>query len=193
MLENELSIIWQQSAKTDVVKLNPSELLADLDSQLKKIDKSVQKRDKREVIAAVIVILLFGSGALFFTGIITKIGLLVCALYGVLVIFVLGNIKKHKPCSYTLPVRDYLVKHRDYLVKERNLLKNVIYWYLLPPFIGEVLFFIGLKMDPFLLLISILIVFSINAYVYFLNKVGVKKVFDPLIRQIDQAINEFKA
>lgn len=191
MLENELTAIWQQSAKTEVVKFNPSELLADLDSQLRNFDKCLKKRDRREVIAAAIVILIFGAGAILFTGIISKIGLLLCALYGVMIIYVLRNVKKHKPNSYTLPVKDYLVKHREYLVKERNLLKNVIYWYLLPPFIGEVLFFIGQNMGTISLIISILIVFGINAYIYFLNKVGVKKVFDPLVLQIDKTINDF--
>jgi len=191
MLENELALIWQQSAKTEVVKFNPSELIADLDSQLKNFDKCLKKRDKREVIAAAIVILIFGTCAILFTGIISKIGLLLCALYGVMVIYVLHNVKKHKPDSYDLSVKDYLVKHREYLVKERNLLKNVIYWYLLPPFIGEVLFFIGQNMGSVLLIIFILIVLGINTYIYFLNKVGVKKVFDPLILQIDKTIADF--
>jgi hypothetical protein len=191
MFENELTEIWKQSAKTEVGKFNQSEILANLDSQLRNFDKCLKKRNRREVIAAAIVILIFGIGAILFTGIISKIGLLLCALYGVLVIYVLRNVKKHKPASYALPVKDYLVQHRDYLVKERNLLKNVIYWYLLPPFIGEVLFFIGQNMGTITLIISILIVFSINAYIYFLNKVGVKKVFDPLILKISKTINDF--
>jgi len=180
MLENELTLIWQQSAKAEVVKLNASDLILELDLQLKSLDKGLKKRDKREIIAAAIVIVIFGTGTIFFTGIISKIGLLLCALYGIIVIFVLRNVKKHKPDIYSLPVKDYLVNHREYLVKERNLLKNVIYWYLLPPFIGEVVFFIGQNMGTISLIISIIIVFSINAYIYFLNKVGVRKVFDPI-------------
>lgn len=190
MFENELTEIWKQSAKPEVGKFNPSELLANLDSQLKNFDKCLKNRDRREVFAAAIIILIFSIGAILFTGIISKIGLILCALYGIIVIYVLRNVKKHKPANFTLPVKDYLVKHRDYLVKERNLLKNVIYWYLLPPFIGEVLFFVGQNMSTTTLIISILIVFSINAYIYFLNKVGVKKVFDPLILKINKTIND---
>jgi xanthine/uracil permease len=191
MLENELSTIWLQSAAKEAVKFNQSELLADLNSQLKNFDKCLKKRDKREIIAASIVILIFCTGTILFTGIISKIGMLLCTLYGVVVIYVLRNVKKHKPVSYDQPVKDYLVMHREYLVKERNLLKNVIYWYLLPPFIGEVLFFIGQNMGTITLIISILIVFGINTYIYFLNKAGVKKVFDPLLLQIDKTIADF--
>jgi hypothetical protein len=191
MLENELSTIWLQSAAKEAVKFNQSELLADLNSQLKNFDKCLKKRDKREIIAASIVILIFCTGTILFTGIISKIGMLLCTLYGVVVIYVLRNVKKHNPVSYDQPVKDYLVMHREYLVKERNLLKNVIYWYLLPPFIGEVLFFIGQNMGTITLIISILIVFGINTYIYFLNKAGVKKVFDPLLLQIDKTIADF--
>ena len=192
MLENELALIWQQSAKTEVVKFNPSELIADLDSQLKNFDKCLKKRDKREVIAAAIVILIFGTCAILFTGIISKIGLLLCALYGVMVIYVLHNVKKHKPDSYDLSVKDYLVKHREYLVKERNLLKNVIYWYLLPPFVSCVIFFSGLKMETVHLVISVMIVFVMYTWIYFLNKAGVKNTFDPLISRIDKAIDNIE-
>ena len=193
MLDNYLNLIWQQSANKEVVKFEPSELLNDLDSQLINFDKCLKKRDRREVIAAAIVILAFGTGAILFTGIISKIGLSIGVLYGILVIFVLHNVKKHKPDNYSLPVKDYLVKHRDYLVRERRLLNNVIYWYLLPPFISEVLFFVGQNRGIALLIISILFVFIVNACIYFLNKVAVKKVFDPLIHQIDKTIDDFKA
>jgi hypothetical protein len=114
-------------------------------------------------------------------------------LYGILVIFVLNNVKKYKPDNYTLPVKEYLIKHRDYLVRERGLLRNVVYWYLLPIFISEVLFFIGQYRSLVVLISSILFVFIVNAAIYFINKVAVKKVFDPLIHQIDKAIDDFKA
>jgi len=192
MSDNDLNIIWQQSANKEVVKFEPSELLTDLNSQLINFDKCLKKRDRREIIAAAFVILTFGTGAIFFTGIISKIGLSIGVLYGILVIFVLQNVKKHKPDNYSLPVKEYLVKHRDYLVRERGLLRNVVYWYLLPPFISEILFFVGQYRSPAVLIISILFVFIVNAAIYFINKVAVKKVFDPLIHQIDKAIDDFK-
>ena len=192
MVENELSKIWQNSTGAEAINFNNAELFADLDLQLKNFDHTLKNRDKREVIAAVIVILLFGTGTLFFSGIISRIGLIFGALYGILVIYVLHIVKKQKPEYYTLPVKEYLIQHREYLVKERNLLKNVIYWYLLPPFISSVLFFVGQNMGAVMLIISILIAFWINVYIYFLNKAAVKKVFDPLINQMDQTINNLE-
>jgi len=192
MLENELEIIWKNSTKAEVVKIDKPEFLTDIDLQLKYFDKNIKKRDRREYIAAAIVTLTFGTGFFFFTGILSKLGLLLGALYGILVIIVLQNAKKQKPDNYSLPIKEYLVQHRKYLVKERNLLKNVIYWYILPPFIGSVLFCIGQYTGVIQFIISITIVSGINVYIYFLNKAAVRKVFDPLIKKIDKTIEDLE-
>jgi hypothetical protein len=191
MLDNELERIWQNS-KVEIVKIDMSKLLIDLEAQLKSFDRSIKNRNRREIVAAVIVIIVFGTGAVFFTGILSKIGLLVGVLYGVLVIYVLRNVKKHKPSNYSLPTKDYLIKHRQYLVEERSLLDYVIYWYLFPPFISSVLFLIGQNMSITRLIISVLIAFGICAHVYFLNKAGVRKSFDPLIKKINETINDIE-
>lgn len=190
MLENELEIIWQNSTKVEVVKFNKSKLLIDLDSQLKSFDRSLKKRDRREIIAAALVILIFGTGAFFFTNILSRLGMVLGALYGGLVIYVFKNVKKHRPTNNALPIKDYLVEYRQYLAKERNLIANVIYWYLLPPFIACLLFFIGQNMSITQLAVYMLIIFCIYAFIFFLNKLGVNKSFDPLIKKLDEAIND---
>ncbi|MCK9423096.1 MAG: hypothetical protein M0Q38_10900 [Bacteroidales bacterium] len=192
MLNDELENIWQKYTKAEVVNFNRSELLIDLKSQLKRFDRMLKNRDRREIIAGAMVILLSGAGAFFFTEILSRIGLVLGVLYGFLVIYMLTNVKKHKPDNYALPIKDYLVKYRMYLVKERNLLDNVIYWYLLPPFISSVLFFIGQHTGIILLTILIIFVFGLYTFIYFLNKSGVKKSFDPLIKKLDETINDFE-
>jgi len=192
MTDDELSMIWQKSAGTEVISFNKPALIADLNSQLDDFEKCLNKRDRREIIGSAIVIFLFGTGALFVTSILAKTGLVLGALYGILVILVLRYVKKQKPENDSLPVGDYLVKHRQYLVKQRNLLKNVIYWYLLPPFVSCVIFFAGLKMETVHLVISVMIVFVMYSWIYFLNKAGVKNTFDPLISRIDKAIDNIE-
>lgn len=192
MLNDELERIWQNSTKAESVKFDKTEFLIDLNLQLKRFDRILKNRDRREIIAAAIVILIFGTGAFFFTEILSRIGMVLGALYGVLVIYVFKNVKKHRPTSYALPIKDYLVEYRQYLAKERNLLANVIYWYLLPPFIACLLFFIGQNMSITQLAVYMLIIFCIYAFIFFLNKLGVKKSFGPLIKKLDEAINDIE-
>jgi len=192
MLNDELERIWQYSTKAESVKFNKTEFLTDLNMQLKRFDRILKNRDRREIIAAGLVILIFGSGAFFFTGILSKIGMVLGALYGVLVIYVFKNVKKHRPTNSALPIKDYLVEYRQYLAKERNLLANVIYWYLLPPFIACLLFFIGQNMSITQLAVYMLIIFCLYAFIFFLNKLGVKKSFEPLIKKLDDAIDDIE-
>lgn len=192
MLENELERIWQNSTKEEVVKFNKSKLIIELDSQLKSFDRSIKNRDRREIIAAAIIIPIFGIGALFLPGILLKIGSMFIASFGILVIYMLRRVKKYKADNFSLPVKEYLLKHRQYLIKERNLLNNVLYWYILPPLIGVILFFIGCKLKGYILIILILIVFAFNAFAYFINKMTVKKDFDLLIKRIDLSIHDLE-
>jgi uncharacterized membrane protein len=192
MLENELERIWQNSTKEEVVKFNKSKLIIDLDSQLKSFDRNIKNRDRREIIAAVIIIPAFGIGAFLCPGILTKIGLSMVVLFGILVIYMLRSVRKYKADNFSLPIKEYLLKHRQYLIKERNLLDNVLYWYILPPFIGVILFFIGCKLESYKLIILILIVIAFNAFAYYINKMTVKKDFDPLIKRIDLSIYDLE-
>jgi Ca2+/Na+ antiporter len=192
-MENEIDSIWLSRAKEEVVKIDTTKLLSELDSQLKCFDRNIKKRNLREYIAATIVILVFGTGAFLIPVLLSKIGLTIVALYGIMVVLVLRNANKYKPDNYSLPTSEYLVKHREYLVKERNLLKNVIFWYILPPFVGCVIFIIGQNRTFPQMIISILIIFGINAFIYMLNKYAVKKYFNPLVKKMDDAINEFNS
>lgn len=193
MQYDELQKIWHNCTKAEGVNFDKSKLLIDLNSQLRSIDRIIKNRDRREIIAAAIVILAFGTGAFYYTALLSRVGMILGSLYGVLVIVMLKNVKKYKPTNYALPIKDYLIKYRKYMAKERSLLDNVIYWYLLPPFISSVLFFIGQNIGITLIIILALFIFGLYTILYFLNKRGVKKTFDPLIKKLDETINDIES
>jgi hypothetical protein len=193
MLDNELRHIWQSSNKKELIKFNKSELLTDLDSKLESFDKSLKNRDRREIIASIIIILFFGTAIFFIPQTLSRIALLIIVLYGILVIYILKNVRKYRVNNYFLPIKEYLIKHRQYLIKERSLLDNVLYWYILPPTVSAILFFIGRNIEGTRLVINILVVFIINLFIYFLNKRAVKKDFDPLIKKLDITIKNLEA
>ena len=192
MLNDELEQIWHDSAKAERVEIDRVRLLADLNGQLKRFDRVIRRRDVREIVAAVIVIVLFGVGTFYYTDILSRIGMILGVLYGILVIVVLKVAKRQKPIEFELPVKEYLVKYRDYLDKQKSLLKNIVYWYLLPPFVACLLFFIGQELSMVHLTINLVFILGLYTGVYFLNRNGVKKSYDPLLKQLGDTINDFE-
>ena len=59
MLEQELKNIWQNSPQKEIVKFEKSKLLIDLNYDLNKFEKSIKNRDRREIVAAIIVFIVF--------------------------------------------------------------------------------------------------------------------------------------
>jgi hypothetical protein len=202
MLENELNKIWQNSTPVELVKFNTSKLLIDLDSNLRSFNKSIKNRDKREIIAAIIVMPIFGAMIYFIPQIFLKMGILrgvfysagliLGILYGILVIYKLKSVRRLKVDDHSLSMKEYITKQREYLVEERNLLDNVLYWGLLPPVLCVVLIFTGLNMGNAKTGIIVLICILFSAFAYYLNKKTVKKDFNPLIGKLDVTLKEFE-
>lgn len=192
MLESELKKIWQGSSQEELIKFNKSKLLIELDLKLNYLDSKIKNRDRMEFITAYIVIAALGFGIYYFPGIISKLGLALTILYAITVIFMLKNVKKYKVENYSLPIKEYLNNHRKYLIKERNLIDNILYWYLLPPSICAIIFFIGLDLESTRFIINLIVILAINIFIYLLNKRAVKKDFDPIIKKLDIAINDLE-
>jgi phage-related minor tail protein len=190
MLNNEIEKIWQNSNKFEVVEFDKAELQGELNKNLQYFDRLVKRRNIRENIGAALVMILSGAGLFIFNSLLSQIGMIIGVLYGALVIIMLWKTKQKRPLAYGLPTIEFLKKYRDYLAGERNLASNVIYWYLAPPYIACLLFFIGEEISIIHLAINLLGILALYSFIFFRNKKGVKKTFNPLIEKVDQAISE---
>lgn len=72
-------------------------------------------------------------------------------------------------------------------------MNTVLYWYILPPFIGCVLFWAGKPMNKWMLGACILFALLVNVYILWLNKRAMKRNINPLIDQIDATLKELEA
>jgi hypothetical protein len=192
MFENELKTIWQNSSKEELMKFNTSKLLIELDSKLESFDRRIKIRDRNEIIAAAIIIPVFGIYFFYTPQLLAKIGLSMGVLFCILVMCVLTDVKKYRVMDYSLPIKEYLAKHRQYLVKQKSLLENVLYWYILPPTVSAMLFFIGKGFEISKLIMPIVMIVIINAFIYYINKRAVKEDIDPLIKKLDFTIKDFE-
>ncbi len=186
-MDDELERIWNSSRQKQLVSYHEPALFNELDSKLNEFEMVIKKRDRREITTASIFIPICSIAAFFTTGL-TQIGLILACFSCILIIYMLIRGRRHRVENYAVPVETYLIQHKQYLIKQRALLNNVLYWYILPIAISCVLFMVGLNPEKGLK-IPLVIVIPINILVYYLNKMAVKKVFDPLIEKISSAIN----
>lgn len=192
MLDEELKKIWKGTPHQELVKCNKAMLLTDLNTQLKYFNKSITNRNLREMVVAGLLMPIFAFIALVIPITLSKIGAIILALHGGLIIYLLRNVRKHQVQDLSLSLHDYLVQYKRYLLKEMLLLNNIVYWYLLPAAVGLLLFFYGIRPDiikTLQLFIGVLVVFFI---IYYLNKKAVKEDIKPLLQKLEESIQKFE-
>ncbi len=192
MIEDELIKIWQSSPNQERVKFEKSRLMIDVQTSVDRLHKAIKFRDLREIIAAMIVIPIFGLYAFIFPFILSKIASVLIILYAIFVIIRLRSAKKHKPGEFTETYLEYLLKTRDYIRIQKRLLETVLYWYILPGLTLVTMFTIGFfespKVSTGMFVFSFAFYFVVGVGLYLLNKRAVKKVIDPQLEKVEQLI-----
>jgi hypothetical protein len=182
MTDNELKALWNN----DVTSRDVSSLHIQVKREYKAFEQDINNRNRLEVIAGVMVILIFGTAAFFIKPMLAKIGALLSIPAACLIMYTLRNVKKYRPKD-ELPILEHLRQYRIYLNKEKQLLDNIVYWYLLPCAIPLVLFFIG--MERYLALV---VTIPFNMFIYRLNKKAVKTDILPKLAELDRYIAELE-
>lgn len=202
MLEQELKQIWKNSSQAEKIKFDISRLMMDLNGKLLSFEKKIRNRDLREIGAAILGILIFSYMAWVIPFVLTKLACVLTIFWLVYVIYRLRQVKKYKKdIEVSSSYIDQLKHQKEYFLKEAKLLDSVLYWYVLPPFLINVLFVSGLgspvelgeggRMFDFLpfdlgeKLRFLGLVAAFSVFVVWLNKKAVKKNFLPLISRIE--------
>ena len=217
MLEQELKEIWKNSSQTEKIKFETSRLLIELDAKMNRVEKVIRRRDINEISASIFGILLFGYFTYEIPFPLTKIACILSIFWFGYLIFKLGNNKsKKRPIDLALPIREQLDNQKGNMLKEAKLLDTVLYWYVLPPLIANVLFIWGFgdpeKHNWFPLIVEKLAsknmlhllpvslktkmayfsgILMLNAFIVWINKRAANKTFKPIIKDIEKMQNQF--
>jgi len=193
MTEEELKQIWQ-SANDKHEAINFQSLnLKDMNQQIKKFEKKIKTRNNREICAAIVVIAVFGYYALLIPSILGKLGAIWTIGYGIWVIYKLKKVEAKQPgFDMEQSIKQQLIEYQKYVKTEQRLLKNVLYWYLLPLLPGMVLFMLGVEKEWSSLLISSSIMLIIFLTVYLLNQEAADKEFTPLLADIEKTLQDLE-
>ncbi|MEX0287960.1 MAG: hypothetical protein AB3N14_02530 [Flavobacteriaceae bacterium] len=188
MMEDELITIWQSSPNEERLKFEKSRFIIDLQSSLDRLQRSWKYMEWRELIAALIVIPVFGYKAFTFPDLLAKLGAIWIVFATLYISFRLLRIRKYKPSAFTESYLDYLHKTKQYLEIQKKLLNSVMYWYFSPIAFGLLLLFINdyESVPKFLLNIGVLVIMGV--IVYYLNKRAAQKSIEPKLKKIDELI-----
>jgi hypothetical protein len=193
MLEEEIKKLWKNASAEELARFDKAAFMTNLDDKLQQTEAAIKKRDRLEIAVAIALVPVFGALAFVVPATLSKIGCVIIAAYCLLVIYKLRQVKKYKkPVNMGLPVREQLMSSRRYYEAERKLLDSVLWWYLLPPFVGIALFHGGISKSWTGFGIHMLIAFAVMAGIYALNKQAVKKEFNPLLEKIEKALAQLE-
>ena len=144
MIEKEIKNIWNNASKAEQIKLDLSKLLIEMNGRLKEVNQNIKKRDFREIVAALLGIPLHIYFFVLVPFPITRIGLVFIIAWFVFVIYKLKSTSK---LSHRIDLKDTYVnqlkQQKNYLKAQAKLLDTVLVWYLLPPFLGNVICILG--------------------------------------------------
>lgn len=189
MEDKHIQKIWKAGSASE--QTGEVKVLKELDGTIRKLEGGIKRRDRLEIIIALLAIPIFIYIFFINENSLTKLGSLIMIAYCLLVIYQLRNVKKHrKPFDPLSTIKNQLINMRHYLSKEKSLLDSVLYWYLLPPFIGIFLITIGNGNPIASISIQMSVIAILYYYIYRLNKKAVRNRFNPLIQDLDLAIQE---
>lgn len=191
-MEQDLKNIWKYATQEELVKLDQHNLIREMEIQHLRLEKGIRKRDKLEIGVAIILMPCFMAATFFLSSILSKVGafLMIPALG--FIIYRLQAVRKYEPAAFSESTHDYLNKLRIYYTMQRDLLKEVAYWYLIPPFICISMIYWGLSSTPSEKFINIGVAALIYVSIYLLNQSAVKKKLDPFLFEINQELNSLE-
>ncbi len=206
MIEQELKAIWHKSSQIERIELDLTTLLIELKNKMDTTDRRIRRRDRREIIACYIGMLPFAFMAWEIPYPISKLACLLTIGWFAYVIYRLKKAGRNKEPDLSLPFKEQLESRKNYLKGQAQLLNSVLYWYVLPPFLINVLFFAGIgepsdyNWTSFLAewlpdglrdkIVSLSFVAVFYAYIVWTNRKAARTYYPPLIRDIERIQEE---
>lgn len=204
MKDENLMSIWKKTDFDVQLQIDKGGLIEELKAKVSSVDRRIVYRNFLEITVAILFIPVFAY--LFYETpyYLFKTGCLVMILWLGYLIYNIISTRRNKPKNtHLLSLKENLKSQKKYLLKERDLINNVFYWYLLPPFIGQLLMLIGLNVHRDVLwknrflqdflstnisshVIYIVFLILIYSWIYRLNKKAIRKDIQPVITDIEK-------
>ena len=189
MNDNELKALWQKQEWQPPASFSDTELLARMNAKMRRFDRDIFWRDLRELAACGFIFCFFGQYLFQSASTLLHAGaaLLVAAgiwIAGVLMI----SRRRRKPLPPSAPMREFISAQRSKIGRQRSLLTSVLWWYILPIYIGVALFVFGSGADLRFKIAFVAFYSFLCLFIYWINQRAVRKRLSPLQNELDQLL-----
>ncbi len=190
----DLKTAWQQRSMDPIPDRPNRETMRTVAARLEDIHRTLRRRDRREIGAAVAGIVIFGAWFWTVPGVVSRVGAAVVVAGSVLIIAKIVRAARsgqREPQPH-LEMREFCASERGRIGAQIRLLQSVLWWYLLPDLLGANLFvfgFTGLTAMGFgFLAFTVLI----TVILYRLNVRAVRERLVPVKDELDALLAEFE-
>lgn len=187
----DLKKIWKKQQVIPEMDYSRTELMVLINNKMVSLENEIKSRDRREIIAIIIVIVFYGIIFLTTQSIWKQAGSIIIILSGIFIWYKLKStqrkIKDEEPTPNQSMI-EYLNHEMRSVLSQRKLLKNVAWWYLLPLETGLLLFTVGFELGITLKIIFMFVFILTGWGIWELNRHAVRHRLDPLLIEIKDAI-----
>lgn len=193
MDEHVLKQLWLNSCNDLKVEINSEKLVQSITHKIKSLEKSLRRRDRREISIAAGMILLFGCLLIKRSHWMSKVGaaIIIAGCFLVIINLLLARRNWFKEDTSSV-VNDYLWVSLQNVRKQIKLLDTLFWWYLLPFFVGAICIYYSFPVSFFSKAIYTLTIAALYVYIYYLNRSAIVKVLKPLEEYIQKLLTELK-
>lgn len=187
----ELKKIWKKQEANEQEYLTREQLVVMLNNKLISFDEKIQKRDWLEIAAALITVAVCGVTLFYTQSIWFRLGCLTLIIASGIIIFKLKSAhskESNKKIKADKTFEEHLADELHKMKAQKRLLQSVLSWYLLPIFIGIVFFVIGFEQQLLYKVVYLTAVVILYGYIWKLNQDAVSSKIDPIISDIEEAI-----
>ena len=181
MNDDELKELWRGSSST--VHTDTPRLTEDIARKLASFERDLRRRDRREIVAAALLIPAFAAMTLLMPQVAARIGAALGLISAAACIIILHRAARKKPVDASMPSKQYLQQIRDYTLHQQQLLNTAHWWYALPFTVSCSLIFAA-----FHWWYGVLVAFAVGVVVVWVNKRTANSYFGPLLREINQEL-----
>jgi hypothetical protein len=189
MNDNALKALWHGQEWQPPTDFSDSELIARMNAKMRRFDRDIFWRDIRELSACVFIACFFGPGLFRSASPLSHAGsaLLVASSIFIATVLVIAR-RLQKRRNAFASVREFITDERNKVARQRSLLKSVVWWYLLPIYLGVALFVMGSSANLVFKLTFIIVYAFVCVLIYFVNQRAVQKRLSPLVNELDQLL-----
>lgn len=190
MEESTLKQLWLNVAQQKI-EINTNKLIESINPKISTMEKQIKNRDRREIIICALMILIFGWWFFTIPQALGKIGAAIIIATCVMVIFRLIYASKiNVPQDSASEINHHLRVSLQHVRKQINLYNTMLWWYLLPFFIGVICFFYNYPVSLLSKGCYTLVVAVLYGYIYYINRRVVTKKLKPLESSILKTLEE---